>query len=277
MSLTTERPTGEVRGDAEYATTRQAWSDIWEHTDISRELQTREYARAREIRDCYRPYLPMGAPILEAGCGLGVELLGLHEAGYKAIGLDYVEGAVRRLRDWKSELRILAGDIHALPFRDGSFGAYLSFGVLEHFVSGPEPGLREANRVLCNGGILVITVPAPQAIWRLTRSSLWRAVRGKPRPAPYYETAYSAVELARTVRQSGFSVQEIRPVGHSFTLWGCGRVFRGRGYYETSALAEILGAFLRRVWPYGSSFATLIVARKNTTPGMGPRDPAAGT
>lgn len=264
----TESPACDGRDDPEYAATRQAWSDIWERTDIARELGTREYARAREIRDRFVPYLPMGELILEAGCGLGVELLGLYEGGYKVIGLDYVESAVRRLRGWKQELPLLAGDIHALPFRDGSFAAYLSFGVLEHFSSGVEPGLREAHRVLRDGGILVVTVPAPNVIWRVTRSRVWRAVRRNPRPAPYYETTYSADELARAVTHTGFSILEMRPVGHSFTLWGCGRVFRGPGYYETSALAEILGAILRRVWPYGASFATLILARKHSTLGM---------
>lgn len=247
--------------DRTYEETRAAWHDIWERTDVELELRTRGYPRARDVRNRFLPYLDPADPLLEAGCGLGVELIGLADAGYRAVGLDYVPAVIHRLKRFRPALLLAAGDVHALPFGDGAFGAYLSFGVLEHFAFGPEPALREAFRVLRTGGILVVTVPTPNLVWRLARARWWRR-RQSGFAHGYYETAYTSTELVRYVRDTGFEIVEQRPIGHDFTLWGCGRIFRGAGYYQTNKLAEVLGAIFSRILPRSMSFATLVIARK---------------
>lgn len=251
-----------MRGDPHYGQTRQAWRRIWDEADVDREIATRDYPRSRDIRDRYTPYLPAGEPILEAGCGLGVELLTLAERGLPVIGVDYAEGALRRLSRHGPRLRVAAADVHALPFGDARFGAYLSFGVLEHFADGPARALAEAHRVLRAGGVLVATVPAPNLVWRLARARTRR--RGEPSPAPdgYFDTAYTAADLGARIESAGFRILESRPVGHSFTLWGIGWPFRAPGYYMTSPLAERAGAVLSVVLPRAMSFATLVIARK---------------
>jgi SAM-dependent methyltransferase len=248
--------------EPDYETTRAAWRDIWSRADITAELQTRTYARSQAIRARFLPRLPKDCPILEAGCGLGVELIGLADAAYRAVGLDYVQSAVTRLKSHRPDLRLAAGDVHALPFRNGAFGAYLSFGVLEHFAFGPEPALREASRVLRPDGVLVVTVPAPNLVWRLARLKERWWGRPKEDGATYYETAYSASSLERFVTAAGFEILERESVGHDFTLWGCGKIFRGPGYYQTNGLAQAVGSMLARLLPQSMSFATLVVARK---------------
>jgi SAM-dependent methyltransferase len=244
-----------------YEATRGAWRTIWEHADLATELETRRYPRSQQIRQRFLPYLPRDKTILEAGCGLGVEMVSLSEAGFTPVGIDYVVPAVERLKAHAQALRLLAADIHALPFADASIGAYLSFGVLEHFRSGPEPALREAARVLVPGGILVLTVPAPNLVWRL-REVRRRWPGSRPAPLTYFETTYSAAALTRLVTAAGFDTMLNEAVGHDFTLWGCGRLFRRPGYYRTSRLAEVLGRLLSFVLPRSTAFATLIVARK---------------
>ncbi len=251
--------------DAQYERTRDAWRAIWAGTDVAREWDTREYPRSRATRARFLPYLPADAPVLEAGCGLGAELLGLADP-YQAVGVDYVVAPLQRLKARRADLRLAAADIHALPFRDGTFGAYLSFGVLEHFAFGPLPALREAARVLRPGGVLVLTIPAPNLVWRLARVTR-RFRRPAEDDAPhYYETTYSARVLRRVVSEAGFAVQECHPIGHDFVLWGCGGPFRADGYYRTTALAEQLGRVLSHVLPHAMGFATLIIARRRRTP-----------
>jgi len=249
-------------GDS-YEGTRAAWRAIWERAEIERELGTRQYPRARHIRNLFIQHLPANQPILEAGCGLGAELIGLADGGFSAIGVDYVTEAVGRLKRHRPALALAAGDVHALPFRGGVFGAYLSFGVLEHFASGPRAALREAFRVLRPRGTLVVTVPAPNLVWRLAR--LRRRALGRGELAQgYYETAFSATDLAAHVASEGFEIVERHSVGHDFTFWGLGRAFRGAGYYETNRLALGLGTMSAHLFPRSMSFATLLIARKRT-------------
>jgi len=244
-----------------YNSTRDEWRRIWqEEADIVRELETLNYARSRHARALYSPYLPRGEFILEGGCGLGIEVINLSEQGYKVVGIDYAENALHQINRFRPGYRLTAGDIHRLPFPDGTFGAYLSIGVLEHFEFGPEPGLREAGRVLRQGGILVLIIPYPSLIWRLIRLRA-RLLRKSPDPE-FYETTYSTHQLQQYLSSTGFDIVERHPIGHSFTLWGLGKLFRGPGYYETSALAERLGAVFLTLLPWPICFESLFIARK---------------
>ena len=53
-----------------------------------------------------------------------------------------------------------------MPFEDGAFGTVLCTEVLEH-IPDPSTALREFQRVLQPGGVLIGSVPARSAIWRL--------------------------------------------------------------------------------------------------------------
>jgi SAM-dependent methyltransferase len=245
-----------------YNSTRDSWEQIWrDQATLANELSTLTYQRAVQTRALYRPYLPRNELILEAGCGLGREIICLESQGYQVIGVDYAEGPLHQLHAFKNNCRLAAADVHDLPFQASSIGAYLSFGVLEHFEFGPEPGLSEANRILHQDGILVLLIPYPNLIWQLVR--LWkRLARRTQQRADFYETTYTVRQLRQHLRRTGFEILDQHPVGHSFTLWGLGGPFRGKGYYQTSALAERLGAIACRVLPWAMCFESLLIARK---------------
>jgi SAM-dependent methyltransferase len=240
-----------------YDQTRAAWEHIWDAADVETELSAVAYPRAQETINRYRPFLPKDRLILEAGSGLSAVVIALGRLGYAMIGLDYAENALHISRGYDPSLRLAAGDVHALPFADNSLGGYLSFGVLEHFEHGMGAGLREAYRVLGRGGVLVLTIPYPNIVYRLVK---WK---NRHRPAEgYYETAYTRAQLVQEVTAAGFQVALAEPTSHSFTLWGLGSVFRAPGYYKTSRLAEALGAALRYLLPWAFNYMTLIVAHK---------------
>lgn len=247
-----------------YEVTRRAWETIWERAaSLEAELATLAYERSRHTFALYRDHLPTGTAILEAGCGLGIEVIRLSELGYRVLGVDYAVNALRRFRAARPEPPLVAADIHGLPFRDGSFGGYLSFGVLEHFEWGLGPGLREAHRILRPGGVLVLTIPAPNLVWRAVKLRARAAGAPAADDGGYYERRYRCREIVAETRGAGFEVLAAHPIGHSFTLWGLGRPFRGPGYYETSALAERVGGLARRLLPWSTAFATLVVGRKS--------------
>lgn len=249
-----------VMRDADYGSTRQAWDRIWHASDLALEQATGEYSRSRAVRERYVGLLPDGGVVLEAGCGVGTEIAALGRLDRCAVGVDYALSALALLRTNDPSARLSGADVHRLPFGDRSLAAYLSFGVLEHFAFGPGPALAEAFRALGPRGLLVVTVPAPNLVWRAVR--LRRALRGAPDGSKYYEHALSLKAIRNAVSSAGFVDVLAAPIDHAFTLWGVGGPFRGAGHYETSALAERLGPVMARLAPRAMAFATLVTARR---------------
>src|SRR5258708_5703805 len=248
-----------------YEQTRQAWRNIWTDTDFDRELNTLSYARAQAIIDAYLPYLDRSAPNLEAGSGMGQVVYYFGQRGYPMIGVDYAPEALIAVRRIHPELALHMGDVHNLPYASNFFGSYLSFGVLEHFEQGPDAALAEAFRVLRPGGALIITIPHPNFVEglrdRVNRMFPARLEKIGQR-AEYYERTYTHVELADHIPRAGFSIRLEQPTSHSYTFYGLGGLFRGPGYYQTSALAEPADAIGRALLPWSTAFGTLIVAAK---------------
>jgi SAM-dependent methyltransferase len=248
-----------------YEQTRQAWRDIWSATDFARELATLDYPRARQLLGHFLPFVAADAPVLEAGCGPGHVVYYLRQRGYPALGVDYAPEALIPTRALHPALPLHVGDVHHLPYPANAFGAYLSFGVVEHFEHGPAAALAEAFRVLRPGGVLVLTTPHPNLVEGL-RNMLNRLfparMRNRPPRAEYYETHFTHQQLAAFAVGAGFRVERAIPYAHSFTFYGLGGIFRAPGYYRTSALAELAGALGRRILPWQTAFECLIIARK---------------
>lgn len=256
--MTTEQRPASPR----YDTTRQAWETIWDSASVEIELQTQAYPRAQAMTRIYAAYLPKEGVILEAGSGLSAAVITLRRMGFKVVGLDYAANALHISRRYDPTLPLVVGDVHALPHPNNTLAAYLSFGVLEHFEHGMGPALAEAYRVLRPGGVLVLTIPYPNVVYRLVA---WRRKRQNVsvlNDEDFYESTYTRAALVQNVTNAGFTPLKVVPTSHAYTLWGLGGVFRGEGYYQTSALADALGSVLRVVLPWAFNFSTMVIAKK---------------
>ena len=92
--------------------------------------------------------------VLDAGCGRSAFTAYLASRRVRVHGIDLSCSAVARLHPYG--VRVSAGDLHALPYRDGSFDQVFCISVLEH-TEDPLGCFDELWRVTCRGGTLTVT------------------------------------------------------------------------------------------------------------------------
>lgn len=137
---------------AEFAYIARAEQHFWWYRGMRRILYRvlDPLARARRIER-----------VLDGGCGTGYMARLLEERyGWRMYPVDYSPEGLAVGRSL-GVLRLVRGDIAALPFPAGTFQAAISLDVLVHFKRGEEGrAVGELARVLEPGGLLVLRVAA---------------------------------------------------------------------------------------------------------------------
>ena len=183
------------------------WDEHWRGRPVD---ELYENARLGKLGGSYDAlfvrHLPRSGRILEAGCGLGQIVVALRARGYDVEGVEWAVDAVETIRAKLPDIPVRVGDATALDVPDAFYAGYISLGVMEHREEGPEPFLKEAHRVLADGGIALISVPYFNSLRRLkARLGFY----GKPAaPAPFYQYAFTGEEFTSLVERAGFQVVE---------------------------------------------------------------------
>ena len=134
---------------------------FFEHLKNAEENHFWFHVRRKWIFDRIRKFIPPPAKVLEVGCGTGNVSSFLEQKGYSVTGCEFYTEAIKL--SWPGFM-IVQGNANNLPFTDKSFDIVGLFDVIEHFQDDLAP-LKEACRVLREGGIIVITVPAREELW----------------------------------------------------------------------------------------------------------------
>lgn len=145
--------------------------DVYAHRDDASAI--REVAFATDVLA-----LPLGARVLDAGCGAGRHVRALAAQGLRVVGLDRSLPLLRRATRYGRPARYVAADLRALPFPAGVFDAvvsfFTSFGYFDD--AGDRRHLAELRRVLRPGGALLLDyLNAPHLIRCLVPSSTRQA------------------------------------------------------------------------------------------------------
>jgi SAM-dependent methyltransferase len=136
--------------------------------------------------------VPKNCVALEVGCGTGSNLKTLRSAGGYGIGLDrsvYALTLVKR----KGNFPLLAGDLNGLPIKTKSVGVIIAADILEHLEDDAR-GINESYRVLKDGGLLILTVPAFRFLW-----GIQDRVTGHKR-------RYTREEIVNRLKEGGFEI-----------------------------------------------------------------------
>lgn len=84
------------------------------------------------------PALPADALILDVGSGRGLWALKLVRLGYRVLGIDTVESAIKlankdiKLEGFEGKARFMLGDVLDIPFTENSFDMVTDIGLLQH-------------------------------------------------------------------------------------------------------------------------------------------------
>jgi SAM-dependent methyltransferase len=168
-------------------------------------MKDAEYARMFELEDHYwwfvgrrtlavglvERFRPAGARwALDIGCGTGAATRRLNEV-LPTTGVDMTEKALARAATRGLD-RLVMGDGTALPVGDATVDVVMGLDVFEH-IADDGRAFDEAFRVLRPGGVLVLSVPAFDALW------------GPHDVALHHFRRYRAPEMAAKLRAAGFT------------------------------------------------------------------------
>ena len=145
---------------------------------------------------------------LEAGCGAGYWVAALLHHGLMIEGIEYSSDLVALVHSANPKLPVRQGNVLHIDSPDNYYDSYLSIGVVEHRVEGPEPFLTEANRVLKPGGKIFISVPYFGPI-RLLKSRLSLYDR-KPPDLPFFQYGFTSKEFTIYLQKAGFSIEMVK-------------------------------------------------------------------
>ncbi len=162
----------------------------------------------------------------------------LKRLGYPVVGMDInpnrVIGFIR-----KYNLDIIKFDIEVsnFPFKDNTFDVVLFTEVLEHLRINPLHVLKEINRVLKPGGILVLTTPNLYSLWNVGRFLIGRGIF----PDPYTEFK-KLEEIGHMGHIREYSVKEIKKLleNTNFVVIEHKYVFYRNKSFITSLIFNIL-------------------------------------
>jgi SAM-dependent methyltransferase len=213
---------------------------------------------------------PVGARLLDVGCGTGANLAALRDALQDAdiVGLDPSDRAREVCK--RRGFATIAAAATEMPFGDATFDVVTALDVLEH-VADDGRAVTELQRVLRPGGIAIVTVPALPWLWgphderahhrrRYLRSGLARLLASgglPPRQVTYFNTLLLPLEVPLRLIESAtgrYAGEQSLPPGpvnavlHAVFRAESARIAYGRGFpLGLSLLAVVHKAGLARV------------------------------
>ena len=152
--------------------------------DLARRASRSAYAAALDRQ------LPIGARVLEIGCGTGQLGAFLSMGGRAVVGVDFSRASLQlgakfcRSQDLR-DFQLLRADLFKLPLKPGSFDLVVCKGVLHH-TSDPRLGLEKISQLVRPGGHLIVGLYHRWArLPTVLRSLIYRLTGGRQRSADY--------------------------------------------------------------------------------------------
>ena|GEM_PF-3249606 len=156
-----------------------------------------------------------GEDVIDVGCSDGRFLGYLYGRfpGCRLFGIDFARNSLKVLKNKGFRSHIVCGDICEMPFKPGSFDHAVAVQVIQQIPSREEriKVLRDINRMLRDGGTMVVTLLNQKAWYHLVKG-------GKEGPLITAEDLcvylYDPADIRREFEEAGFSVSRIAGINN---------------------------------------------------------------
>ncbi|MCE1165024.1 MAG: methyltransferase domain-containing protein [Bacteroidetes bacterium] len=190
------------------------WTSEWDELTPDSEIRMWDYFG---LRQWISKFTPRYGKTVEAGSGLGRYVLYFSRMGIDIEGVDFSGPVTDGMNKWTSDngfnAKFVRGNVLNLDYPDNSLSGYISLGVVEHFIEGPQKALSEAYRVLKPGGVAVISTPSRSfyIIYRNLKTSVKNLIKKlilyRKQEVPFFQYWYRPSELKNFMKEAGFDVR----------------------------------------------------------------------
>lgn len=238
-----------------------AWWESWFGEEYLELYPHRDLADARRAVSFAIDHLgPDPAPILDLCCGSGRHALRLADRGFPPVGLDYSAPLLELAQARNHQLRLVRGDMRALPFADGSFRSVVNFFTsFGYFVTEDDnlAVVTEIERSLSPGGsVLCDTFGLRHVLARLVAEERRSSGGREYRIRRWWNAETRRIEKEIEVRRAG-STETFRESVRAYTADELTSMFERVGLWVASTWGDFDGS------PLGPDSPRLIVlARK---------------
>jgi len=196
------------------ATEQSSWERVAEQgppswyldAEVAAQKRREHLALVRRWTTLLNPGSILKTDLFEEAYGTDDLLFDLAPCSAQAVGIDVASSTVARARARTADPRFsfAVSDVRKLAFRSGAFDLVVSNSTLDHFdgAEGLRSSIAELSRVLCPGGVLVVTLDNPRnPLYPILR---WAANRGW---APFtLGHTFNMDELNASLRECGLEV-----------------------------------------------------------------------
>lgn len=194
-----------------YSNNKDYWTSRW--NNIPADLPMKN-SKVYPLKYALKTVLDNDGRILEAGCGAGRILRYFHDKGFDITGIDFIDIAIKKLKEIDSTLKVEKGDISSLHFSDSSFDYIFAFGLFHNLESNIDNAVQECNRVLSSGGKICVSFRADNIQTQLTDwlTEVSKNKGSKTQEKYFHKMNLTKKEFISLFTSNGFHVEYVSPV-----------------------------------------------------------------